>query len=527
MFEFAPTIPLDQPGHEWTQGSNHTRTDLQVGLCAASLAKYMNNVGHQAQAHFGDDSSVDLVQLAVKSGLVAIKNHNLVAPFLHNQFRIGAVTCYLGLECDRPLDSNQQFPTLSEQRNRPMWMGPYPMETIPRQPDTTNLINRDQIQRVSAKSNMYYRAANGDFGKREHTNIQPYLRSTPLTCAVRDVGDRIFFIPTVKKSCQSLEEHDPVSLSQNIKALCYWLGADAVGICATEPMMFYSHDLAGKPLDSYRKRAIVMLFDMGYDVSEASSGDDWIVSSQVVETYQRINTVGKIVETHINRLGFSTKSHGMADTEVLQMPAVLMAGLAEVSRIGEVAINPFLGPRFKSLVVTTDMMLDCDQPINFGLQDFCESCRKCAQECPPAAIPFGPKVMYNGYEIWKPDAELCLKYRTSLTKGSSCGRCIKVCPWSRSNTDLTPGPDQDSQLSQNLDKKWWLGMTMFNGVPQSTPGENVRPEPVAHSDKLAERQRIAVYTPDLMPQHDTLGPVVADRQQALDASLKLVKVKKS
>ena len=37
--------------------------------------------------------------------------------------------------------------------------------------------------------------------------------------------------------------------------------------------------------------------------------------------------------------------------------AVAESGLGEVSRIGEVILNPFLGPRLKSGVVTTDMPL--------------------------------------------------------------------------------------------------------------------------------------------------------------------------
>ena len=44
----------------------------------------------------------------------------------------------------------------------------------------------------------------------------------------------------------------------------------------------------------------------------------------------------------------------MLDGEVLQPPLLLLSGLGEVSRIGEVILNPYLGPRLKSGVVTTD-----------------------------------------------------------------------------------------------------------------------------------------------------------------------------
>ena len=37
--------------------------------------------------------------------------------------------------------------------------------------------------------------------------------------------------------------------------------------------------------------------------------------------------------------------------------------------------------------------------------------------------------MYNGYEIWKTDAEKCARYRITNAGGGMCGRCMKTCPW--------------------------------------------------------------------------------------------------
>ena len=82
-------------------------------------------------------------------------------------------------------------------------------------------------------------------------------------------------------------------------------------------------------------------------------------------------------------------------------------------------------------VAAYDLPLALDQPIDFGLQAMCGMCMKCARECPCNAIPFGPKVMFNGYEIWKPDVEKCGKYRLTNMKGSACGRCMKTCPYNR------------------------------------------------------------------------------------------------
>ena len=61
--------------------------------------------------------------------------------------------------------------------------------------------------------------------------------------------------------------------------------------------------------------------------------------------------------------------------------------------------------------------------------EFLPSCNKCARECPSGAITAGPKLMYNGYEIWKSDAEKCARYRLTNQGGGMCGRCMKTCPW--------------------------------------------------------------------------------------------------
>ena len=144
--------------------------------------------------------------------------------------------------------------------------------------------------------------------------------------------------------------------------------------------------------------------------------------------------------------GLPARSQTNADSDVLHIPVTLWAGLGELSRIGELILNPFLGPRLKTVVMTTDMPLEVDKPVDFGLQYFCDSCRKCARECPCDAIPWGNKVMFNGYEIWKPDVERCSRYRLTNSKGSACGRCMKTCPLNKVGRCGRPYPDAHREL---------------------------------------------------------------------------------
>ena len=162
--------------------------------------------------------------------------------------------------------------------------------------------------------------------------------------------------------------------------------------------------------------------DQGYETMEGASGDDWISSAQSMRTYMRAGLVCGVVGQHLRNLGFSATAHSAADSDVIQTPLMLLAGLGEVSRIGDIILNPFLGPRQKTGILTTDFPMLADKPIDFGLQKFCGACNKCAREYPSGAISSGPKVMFNGYEIWKADVEKCTRYRMTNLAGSMCGR---------------------------------------------------------------------------------------------------------
>jgi len=180
--------------------------------------------------------------------------------------------------------------------------------------------------------------------------------------------------------------------------------------------------------------------------------------------------------------------------------------------------------------------MEIDQPIDFGLQDFCQQCRKCARECPCNAIPFGPKVMFNGYEIWKADVDKCTKYRVTQAKGSACGRCMKMCPWNREDTidakvlrDLSINnpsaraaiiaqDDEQGRGRRNPVKRWWFDLEVIDGVCVDPPaGTNERDLTLGREDKLAKAQKLAMFPPALQPKGGTTvkTTVPVDRQTGL------------
>jgi ferredoxin len=401
------------------------------------------------------------------------------------------------------------------------------MERIPRVDAPTTLVLRDEIRRVPKRADLFTRALAGDLGERAQRERGRFAVKHPLAWGMVPLirglvplqGTREPLAPTGLGGDLS----DAQRNADAVKALGYFLGADVVGICAAEPWMYYSHDeTEGRPIEPYHRHAVVMLIDQGFETMEGASGDDWISGAQSMRAYLRGALIAGVMAAHLRRAGWSARAHSNAHSEVLHLPAVLMAGLGELSRIGELILNPFLGPRSKSVLFTTDLPLAHDRPIDFGLQDACAQCRKCARECPCNAIPFGPKVMFNGYEIWKPDVDKCGRYRLTNMKGSACGRCMKTCPYNREDLVESerllwlsidePGArrflmdhdDRSGGGARNPLKRWWFDLEMLDGVAVAPPaGTHERDLDPGRADKLAAGQKLALFPPHLQPAGGT------------------------
>ena len=198
-------------------------------------------------------------------------------------------------------------------------------------------------------------------------------------------------------------------------------------------------------------------------------------------------------------------------------------------------LHPFLGPRLKSGVVTTNLPLEHDRPIDFGLQNFCNSCQKCARECPSGAITAGPKVMFNGYETWKSDSQKCTTYRITTKGGAMCGRCMKTCPWNleglfaeapfrwaASNLPMAAKAlagldDMAGRGGLNDAKKWWWDLELAEDGAYHPASHPVNRRGLSRDLKLrAEDQTMAVYPAPLAP-HPYPYPFPMDREAGIKA----------
>ena len=231
-------------------------------------------------------------------------------------------------------------------------------------------------------------------------------------------------------------ELGPEEMAERIKGLARHLGARLVGITKLDRAYVYSH--IGRSPGGYgeevkldHRYAIVIAVEMDWRMVRAASAAPTLVESSL--KYLEAAKIALIVAKYIRALGYPARAHIDANYRVLAVPLAWKAGLGELGKMGYL-ITPRLGPRVRLSVVTTDLPLSIDRPIAFGVQDFCERCRKCALNCPSGAIPKGGKTIVRGVEKWELDRERCYALWRAL--GTDCAICMRVCPYSHPDTSV-------------------------------------------------------------------------------------------
>jgi reductive dehalogenase len=231
---------------------------------------------------------------------------------------------------------------------------------------------------------------------------------------------------------------DRSRMSRIIKKAAMFFGAEIVRIAELDQRWVY------KDIDISHRYVIVVVVP---HVAEClSTAPSHYSSAAVAETYSRHKFIVTQLADFIRGLGYDASPRETLGTnpELLMVPIAIDAGVGEFARTGQ-CLSPEYGINMRMKAVTTDMPLDTDKPVSFGVNDFCMICENCAKYCPGNAIPFGaPKEevvdIYNntGLKKWSLNAERCLTiWNANKKKWTSCGgRCISVCPWNKKNNIL-------------------------------------------------------------------------------------------
>lgn len=371
----------------------------------------------------------------------------------------------------------------------PKQQGYFPMEALKHVEEPTTTIT-DGIQRIDMRNTAYGLAARGEYGAVVQKGVQKSLPGKyPLSAAQKDVIDHIALIENNPVAANKAPiPQKPEILTHHIKSFGYFLKADVMGTCKVPPSAYYSHDKQGNPIDVRYENAVVIVMRKELKAIHASTGHDWMGDPISFQSYQHLGMVAETIANYIRRLGWDASAqYGPSFVNrytVMLPPLLLAAGIGEVSRAG-IILNPYLGLAFKAAVVLTDMPLVPDQPIDFGLQRFCQDCKICAQNCPSKAISMGDKVIYNGYETWKLNTQRCASFNFTNKKGTMCNACVKSCPWSNPSTwphDLVRGLVMNVPFTRKFaikaarllgmnqpipEEKWWFDMEYIDDTIES------------------------------------------------------------
>lgn len=235
------------------------------------------------------------------------------------------------------------------------------------------------------------------------------------------------------------EVSDPEEMSRNVKKAGLFMGASLVGICKLDRRWIYSHRFHPhthehtliNDIPEEFQYAVVMAHEMPYELMQTSPAYGAFASTGL--GYSMMVFVASSLAHYIRSLGYKAIPTG--NDTALSVPMAIDAGLGELGRSGMLITEKF-GPRVRISKVFTDLPLVPDTPIEFGVTEFCASCKRCAKECPGGGISFeeptteGPTISNNnGIYKWYINPEKCLDFWAR--NNGACGNCVRVCPFNK------------------------------------------------------------------------------------------------
>ena len=171
--------------------------------------------------------------------------------------------------------------------------------------------------------------------------------------------------------------------------------------------------------------------EMNYDKIKTAPSIETRI--ETLRVYYVLGEVTMRLAAYIRSLGYPAVAHLPSSAPyksiLLHVPFAVAAGLGELGMIGLLVTKRF-GPRLRLGTVTTDLPLEVNKPVNYGIADFCEECGKCARYCPGNAISREKRIV-RGVNKYVTDAQKCNSVHEK-NKPKICLLCVKVCPYSNS-----------------------------------------------------------------------------------------------
>jgi hypothetical protein len=179
---------------------------------------------------------------------------------------------------------------LVSNRNRPVHLGPFPLERVVRTSEAPDLARvRDSF---------------------------PVASTTPLG---RIVNEYIALFEQFRSEDPAPERapypKDSLRLANELKANCYFLNA-SLAACCEIPAAAWS----GAPIDGHR-HALAILVEFGRDPEPDNLAADWVRGSEYDCALLRAAEIALISAAFLRRLGFSATAHTRDRTESRMLPS--------------------------------------------------------------------------------------------------------------------------------------------------------------------------------------------------------------
>lgn len=239
-------------------------------------------------------------------------------------------------------------------------------------------------------------------------------------------------------STEKADLGDQAESTADLKQVAHVLGADLVGVTTNDERWNYTERYSringgAKPNDLGDGLGTVIVIGQAMDPSLIATAPSALAGAATGLGYSQDALVLLALAQYIRNLGYEAIP-SMNDS-ALAIPYAIKAGLGEYGRHGLV-ITPEFGPNVRFGKIFTDLPLDEDHPIHFGVAETCEQCRRCSDACPATAIPAGEpsadlhnKSNIAGVTKWSVNGEKCFGYWSKIN--SDCSVCIRVCPYTR------------------------------------------------------------------------------------------------
>ncbi|MFZ1813817.1 MAG: reductive dehalogenase domain-containing protein [Rhizobiaceae bacterium] len=240
------------------------------------------------------------------------------------------------------------------------------------------------------------------------------------------------------------EVGDPQEMADEIKRVARFFGADLAAICELDERWHYTKRVDTRDLseaDNSLPEEITHVIVLGHEMDRGlvETYPSALAGAATGREYSHEAAIVIQLASYIRNLGYEAIP-SMNDTSLV-IPYAIKAGLGDYGR-HQMVITPQFGPRLRFSKIFTSLPLAVDRPVRHGIAEYCSQCTRCADQCPPKALPFGApdtnrpnRSAIAGVKKWTADCEKCFGYWAKLK--SDCAICMRVCPFNRDFTRWT------------------------------------------------------------------------------------------